>query len=357
MTTLKILAGPKAYTQIKKNGLAPADISAVFGASGAAKWLTIYGLDSAIFSQWLANSEQVIDLFGTSVGAFKLAAASQADCTKALDLLADAYINQHYEGKVTAAQVAIETTRILNTFLSPQSIDEILTNSRYNYHCGAVLCKGLLASDNVNVQKLAMAKAFLLSLIGRNALCNTFDRAVFTSGKPQFDLSGLDAYATHKIVLTKDNFRDAILSSGSIPVVMPGVANVAGGPLGKYRDGGLLDYHPVPSNIGNIDKGLVLYPHFYTEVKEGWFDKFAPGRVVSAKQLDNIVLIGPSDDFVKSLPGGAIPDRKDFYTFKGNDEERIRRWTIAKDRSCELGEEFMQLANSGDIAAKVEPLL
>ena len=69
------------------------------------------------------------------------------------------------------------------------------------------------------------------------------------------------------------------------------------------------------------------------------------------------MLIGPSESFVKSLPGGAIPDRKDFYTFKGNDEERIRRWTIAKDRSCELGEEFMQLANSGDIAARVEPLL
>jgi hypothetical protein len=357
MTTLKILAGPKAYTQIKKNGLAPADISAVFGASGAAKWLTIYGLDAAIFSQWLAASDHSIDLFGTSVGAFKLAAAAQTDNAKAMEALADAYINQHYEGKVTAEQVAIETTRILAAFLSPQTIGEIMTNSRYNYHCGAVLCKGLLASNNVTVQKLAMAKAFLLSLMGRKALRNTFDRAVFYSGKPQFDFSGNDAYATHKIALTSDNFRDAILSSGSIPVVMPGVTNVAGGPVGNYRDGGLLDYHPVPSNIGSIDKGLVLYPHFYTAVIEGWFDKFSPNRVVNARQLDNVVLIGPSEDFVKSLPGGAIPDRKDFYTFKGNDEERIRRWTIAKDRSGELGEEFMQLANSGDIAAKVAPLL
>jgi hypothetical protein len=356
MTTLKILAGPKAYTQIKQNGLAPTDISAVFGASGAAKWLTIYGLDLAIFSQWLPASDQSIDLFGTSVGAFKLAAAAQTNSVRAMDLLADAYINQRYEGKVTARQVAIETSRILAAFLSPQTIDEILTNPRYNYHCGAVLCKGLLASDNVTVQKLAMGKAFLLSLIGRKALRNTFDRAVFYGGKPQFDLAGGDAYTTHKIALNSDNFRDAILASGSIPVVMPGVADVAGGPAGNYRDGGLLDYHPVPANIGDIDKGLVLYPHFYTEVKEGWFDKFSPKRVVSAQQLDNVVLIGPSDDFVKSLPGGAIPDRKDFYTFKGNDPERIRRWTIAKDRSGELGEEFMQLASSGDIAAMVAPL-
>ena len=354
---LRILAGHKAYTRIKKNGLAPADISAVFGASGAAKWLTIYGLDLAIFSQWLVTSDHPIDLFGTSVGAFKLAAAGQTDNAKAMETLADAYINQHYEGKVTAEQVAIETTRILAAFLNPQTIGEILTNPRYNYHCGAVLCKGLLASNNVSVQKLAMVKAFLLSLIGRQALRHTFDRAVFYSGKPQFDLSGRDAYATHKIALTNDNFRDAILSSGSIPVVMPGVANVTGGPMGNYRDGGLLDYHPVPSNIGSIDKGIVLYPHFYTEIIEGWFDKFSLNRVVSAQQLDNVLLIGPSKDFIKSLPGGAIPDRKDFYTFSGNDAERIRRWTIAKDRSGELGEEFMQLANSGDIAARVERLL
>jgi hypothetical protein len=357
MTSLKILAGPKAYTQIVKNGLAPADISAVFGASGAAKWLTIYGLDTAIFGQWLATSKHPIDLFGTSVGAFKLAAAGQADSAKAMETLADAYINQHYEGKVTAEQVALETARILAAFLNPQTIAEILTNPRYSFHCGAVLCKGLLASNSVTVQKLAMAKAFLLSLMGRNALRNTFDRAVFYSGKPQFDLSGRDAYVTHKIALTKENFRDAILASGSIPVVMPGVTNVAGGPVGNYRDGGLLDYHPVPSNVASIDKGLVLYPHFYTQVIEGWFDKFSSKRMVNARQLDNVVLIGPSEGFVKSLPGGAIPDRKDFYTFRGNDAERIHRWTIAKDRSGELGEEFMRLASSGDIAAKVEPLL
>ncbi|NBR79906.1 MAG: patatin-like phospholipase family protein, partial [Alphaproteobacteria bacterium] len=33
---LIIAAGPTAYEHIKKNGLSPDDISAVFGASGAA---------------------------------------------------------------------------------------------------------------------------------------------------------------------------------------------------------------------------------------------------------------------------------------------------------------------------------
>ena len=77
---LSIQAGPKAYQQIKDRGLAPEDISAIYGASGAAKWIAIYGLDRAIFSDWLSQSAHSIDLFGTSVGAFKLAAVQRAIC-------------------------------------------------------------------------------------------------------------------------------------------------------------------------------------------------------------------------------------------------------------------------------------
>jgi hypothetical protein len=37
MSLLRIRAGQSALAHIQKNGLSPADISAVFGASGAAK--------------------------------------------------------------------------------------------------------------------------------------------------------------------------------------------------------------------------------------------------------------------------------------------------------------------------------
>ncbi len=354
MATIKILAGKTAYEHIQQNGLNPADIGAVFGASGAAKWLTIHGLDSVIFDQWLSQSNQPIDLFGTSVGAFKLAAAAQKSPKHAMALLADAYIQQRYEGEVTAERIAFETNRILTNFLGEQAIVDILANPRYNYHCGSVRAMGVLASHNITVQKLAMGKAFTLSLLGRNSLRNTLERVVFSAGQSVNELVGNDCYTTHNVVLTAENFLPAITSSGSIPVIMPSVDNIAGAPAGVYRDGGLLDYHPVPSNIGEINNGLVLYPHFYTQVKEGWFDKFAPWRTVSGKQLDNTVVIGPSDDYVTSLPGGSIPDRRDFITFKDDTEERIRRWTIASDRSHELGHAFMDLAVSGDIAAEVE---
>ena len=353
---LRVFAGPSAYRQIRENGLSPEDVSAVFGASGAAKWLTIHGLDRAVFCEWLSDSTHEIDLFGTSVGAFKLAAAAQVNASGALLALSNAYINQNYQDKEPSRQVVVETNKILRAFLDERSIAEILASPRFNYHCGSVLCSGWLASDNLRTQKFAMVKAFLLSLAGRRFHKGIFERCIFYTGAAVNDFSGADEFVTRKVQLSADNFLPAMLSSGSIPVVMPGVVDIPGAPPGMYRDGGLLDYHALPSNIGNFREGLVLYPHFYRHLKEGWFDKFWAWRQAGAQQLDKTILIGPSEAYVASLPGQRIPDRNDFYRFKNNDEERIRRWTQVRDRGAELGEEFMHLVKSGEIAARVTRL-
>jgi hypothetical protein len=358
MNAIKILAGAKAYQHIQENGLSPQHISAIFAASGAAKWLTIYGLDKAIFSEWLINnnSNNAIDLFGTSIGAFKLAAAAQNDPAKAMSQLADAYISQFYGDDISVEKVGIETHRILNAFLTEGAVTEILSNTRFNYHCASVRCNGLLASSHITLQKIAMIKAFFIALLSRKGLRNTFERTVFYTGSPVNDFIGADQFTTRRVALTAESFIPAVLSSGSIPAVMHGVTDIAGAESGVYRDGGLLDYHPLPSNIGEVKQGLVLYPHFYTHLTEGWFDKFTPWRKVQAQHLANTVIVGPSDAFVRSLPGERIPDRQDFYHFKHNDSERVRRWMLVKERSCELGEEFIRLAESGDIAKVVEPI-
>ena len=357
MKTLKLLAGPRAFAQIRHHGLSPDDISAVFGASGAAKWLTIYGLDRAIFADWLALGSHPVDLFGTSVGAFKLAAAAQRDPAAALAVLADAYIAQQYVGRVTAAQIAQETRRILAAFLPPDAVTDILANPRYNYHCASVRCLGMLADDRPAAQKLAMLKAFILALGGRRFHQQTFERVIFHSGANVHDYAGRDGFVTHRVALTPDNFVPAILSSGSIPLLMPGITGIEGAPSGVYRDGGLLDYHAVPSNVTEIQQGLVLYPHFYTHLKEGWFDKFAPWRKATGTQLDDTLMVCPSAEFVKSLPGSVIPDRRDFVKYQGDDLQRMRRWAQARDQSLALGEEFLQLARTGDIAGRVELLV
>lgn len=354
MAAIKILAGARAYKHIQQHGLAPQDISAVFGASGAAKWLTIYGLDRAIFCDWLSASDQQVDLFGTSVGAFKLAACAQSDPGGALLKLANAYIDQDYEGKDIVRQVIIETRKVLDTFLSTQTIAEVLANPRYNYHCGSVRALGDLASDSASRQKAAMVQGFLQSLLGKSWQQNLFERVIFHPGKAVNDFHARDKFSTHRVALSSSNFYQALLSSGSIPVIMPGVRAMEGAPEGIYRDGGLLDYHAIADNVCTLNRGLVLYPHFYTYLKEGWFDKFWPWRRVSGRQLESTVLIGPSDDFVQSLPGARIPERQDFTRFRGKDQLRVQRWTEVRDRSMELGEAFLQQLNSGDIAGHVE---
>ncbi len=360
MTALRIRAGATALQHIRENGLSPEHISAVFGASGAAKWLGIYGLDCAIFGDWLSQSQQPVDLFGTSIGAFKLAAAARNDPREAMTVLAHAYTQQQYDKNMTTdelgARIALETNRILDTFLPAEGINEILSNSRYHFHCGSVRCKGWLASQNVSKQKVAMARGLLLSAFGRGFYHAMVERVIFSKGTSVLTYSGRDGINTQIIKLTPDNFRDAILSSGSIPVVMPSVENITGAPDGVYRDGGLLDYHPVPSNVTTVNNGLALYPHFYSQLKEGWFDKYWSWRTVRAEQLDRTILLSPSESFVQSLPDQRIPDRKDFYRFRDNDSKRVENWNTAIERSLELGEEFLQLCRSGNVADRAEPI-
>ena len=81
MTTLKVLAGPRAFSHIRAHGLNPSDVQSVICASGAAKTLTTIGLDKVILGQWLKNIDHSVDLLGTSAGAFKLAAACRTECT------------------------------------------------------------------------------------------------------------------------------------------------------------------------------------------------------------------------------------------------------------------------------------
>lgn len=353
---LTIKAGEKAYRHIQEFGLSPQDITAVFGASGAAKWIAIYGLDSAVFADWLSSSSHTVDLFGTSVGAFKLAAAAQLEARSVLSVLADAYIGQDYVGKATSEQVLIETNKLLDLIINDEAIGQLLEHPRYNFHCASVRCAGGLASKHPGIQAIGMLDCFLRDLVGNKHLAARLERTIFYTGNTEGDLSGNDVFVSTRVPLTRENFRDAVLSSGSIPLMMPGIEDIEGAEPGMYRDGGLLDYHPVPSSITKDSNGLVLYPHFYRHLKQVWFDKYFPWRTVGAEHLENVVLISPSEEFINSLPFGRIPDRHDFKRFQKRDHERLTFWNEVKDRSLELGEEFLRLVKSGGIAEVVEPM-
>ena len=203
MQRLQILAGPSAYARIREGGLSPGDVRTVLGASGAAKWLTIYGLDRSIFADWLAGAggETTVDLFGTSIGAFKLAAAAQDAPGAALERLAKAYIAQSYPGPITPEVISGETADILQALLPDGAIAEILDHPRIRFHCSAVRCRGGLASRKAGPQKRTMARAFLLSMRGRGALRGLLERAIFSDPRSVREPHGADGHQTDRVDL------------------------------------------------------------------------------------------------------------------------------------------------------------
>lgn len=381
MKYLQVLAGPSAYQHIRQQGLDVEDISAVFGASGAAKWLGIYGLDQAVLSGWLTSRSSPLPLFGTSVGAWKLAAGAQTDSAAGLQALATAYIEQSYDKDAKQDDVVAQTQIIVDKFLGPEKIQQILNHPIYRYSCGAVRCKGLLAYDNKPALAGGMLAAMLYSSLPFESTMNLsalFDRAVFCDSRLALAtqaFTGSNSVKQVQVDLNSDNFLSAIKASGAIPYIFPGVDQISGAPDGTYRDGGLLDYHPIPNQISaaadgytastlsstadamaRSKTGLVLYPHFYDHIIPTWFDKFHPQRRATAQQLNNVILLSPTPEFIALLPGGRLPDRHDFKTYRGNNAARQERWYRAMDLSDLLGQEFLAMMSSADIAKQVRPL-
>lgn len=352
---LTILAGSTAYRHIKENGLSPDHIDAMLGASGAAKWLCIYGLDSVIFSQWFSGRTRPLHLFGTSIGAWKFAAAAQANCQEAFDRLKHAYAHQYYKGRVSAVQISRETRRIMDEFLTPRAIDEILSHPWIRIGFSAVRCKGLMGSKHSLIQTIGVGQAFALNAISRKLQQFCFERVFFHH--PQYDTGILaeNNFSTTPVPLDRKNFSKALLASGSIPMVMEGVNYIAGAPEGTYRDGGLLDYHPAFS-LNPEQAGFILYPHFYTELTPGWFDKKFTKRRLKGRAMNRIILLAPSPGFVSTLPFGRIPDRRDFVRLMGRDNERIQAWNKAAEMCKTLGHEFMEAAENGSIREKVRKI-
>ena len=352
---LVIAAGAKAYDHIKKNGLSQKDIRLVLGASGAAKWLVLYGLDTAVFSTWFRDRREPLLLWGTSIGAWKFAAASQTDPARAFDALKHGYIHQYYAGRVTPARISRESDRIMAGFLHQTRVSEVLSHPFLRIAIGTVRCRHLLASRHRGVQVLGIGAGAVLNRISRDLQRLVMERVVFHH--PEFDSRTVDfsGFPTRLVPLNARNFRSALTASGAIPYVMEGVPDIDGAPAGMYRDGGILDYHTA-ATLSSEENGLILYPHFYPYVIPGWFDKHNTGRRLTGPVTDRMILVAPSQTFVSRLPFGRIPDRKDFIRFKGKDETRVAAWEKAADMSRRLGDLFLEITRTGRIQQMVRPL-
>lgn len=353
---IDIQAGGLALDKIRSSGLPQESVKVMVGASGGPKWFVLSGLDKALLGEYFRDRTTPIDLIGTSAGSWRFSCFGQHDPLAAHERFEQGYLHMSYSEKPDAREISSKARALIENVVSQESAKQILKNPVVRFNLIAVRSHGLTASDVKPLQMAGLGLAATGNLINRNSLSYFYTRTLFyhpayeSSEKPEFyHANDLPA---DRVKLSKANLVDAIMASGSIPVVMQSVTNISGAPEGRYRDGGITDYHfDMRFHQGD---GLVLYPHFYSRMIPGWFDKALKHRRPSPQNTDNVVLVSPSQAFVDRLPYRKIPDRNDFARFTY--DERVRYWQRVVQESKRLGEEFLELVESGKIRQVVNPM-
>lgn len=354
-SSLILKAGPAAMRILRQRGLRPQDIRVVAGAAGGPKWLVLSGLDRLIFGSWFQDRSDALFLVGSSIGAWRFAALSRAKPIAALDGLESAYIRQRYASKPTAAEVSRESKKIMDAFLDDAGIREILDHPFLRLNMFSTCCNGILATDAKLPLAIGLASAALANLCHRQWLSFFFQQTLFSHPRDLPPFHSGNGFCRRRVNLSGDNFRQALLASGSIPLVMSRVSDIPGAPPGAYRDGGIVDYHlDIP--FGVTDERLVLFPHYTDRIIPGWFDKKLTWRKPHPDHMSHVVMVSPSPEFVDDLPFKKIPDRDDFHRFMGDDNRRIDYWQTVSRKSRRLADELAELMDSGRIAQKVRPL-
>ncbi len=350
--SLVYIAGESAYEKIKDSGLKPDDVSTIPGAAGGPKFLVLSSIDRALFGTFFKGRKKPLYAVGSSIGSWRIAAYAQKNPVEAVSLFERLYIEQIHEKGASAASISKTSDRLLRDYVKPESIEYILNHPYIRTNIISDRGANLISYDAKPVLAAGIGLAIAANTVSSKGVHLFFKRTVFTDSRSRAPF--LDANYPHiEVELTADNFYQAVLASGSIPLWMSGVRNIPGAPRGTYRDGGMTDYH---MDIPYGDSGIVLYPHFSTTVKPGWFDRWLSWRKPDRKNMSNVVLVAPSDSFINSLPGGSIPNRKDFVEFAGNDAERIKKWSRALSLCDKLGNVLLEDIASGAISRKLQKM-
>jgi hypothetical protein len=319
--SLDVRAGPRALAHVRERGVAPSDVTCIPAAAGGPKGLALLPFDRRLLDAGYAARD--VRLVGASIGAWRMTALASPDAPAAIDRLRRAYVReQNYRERPSPREVSEVIRGVVRALLDghPPRVREgvaleVLTSR----------ARGRLAGRE---SKAAFARAALDNALARPRLAKHLHRVVFVAGAAHAP-DPFDAFGALHVPLDDRNAEDALLASGSIPLVCTPVRDVAGAPRGDYWDGGLIDYHLLLPYASN--PGLVLYPHFVPFVTPGWLDKFLPWRKAARAHdwLANVLVIAPSPRFLARLPNGKLPDRNDFYRYGPDHAARIRDWERA----------------------------
>jgi hypothetical protein len=296
-----------------------------------------------------------IATLGSSIGSFRHACFAQTDPHAALARFTEGYVGQAYSNRPTMEDISTESDRILGHFLGPSGSREIVDNKLVRNHIVAARLRNDRGYDRGIPFQLQLAAAAGRNLLSRRRLQKSFSRVLFQPEQTSIEFRDFQTLAT---TLSSENLQHALLASGSIPMVMAGVRSLPEVAQTLF-DGGIIDYHFdftfKRRRSPDQREGLVLFPHFFDRITPGWFDKPLRWRKPSAEAVSNVVMIAPSETFVKGLPGGKVPDRNDFLEMKTTD--RFQRWRRVMDECHALADELNDLFDGKNLADRIEPFL
>ncbi|MBN1383071.1 MAG: hypothetical protein JXA41_15505 [Deltaproteobacteria bacterium] len=356
MIDIHVKAGEKAYRIIKDGGFDWNGITTYFAPAGGPKWLVASGFDLTLLKSGLLGNGGPVLLVGASAGAWRFAAWPQPEPGKSYRALMDTYINTSYQKKDTPQRVLQSLQDIVDTYLEDDALPFALHHKNYRLAIITARARHILASDAKFTQMTGVGIFYLLNMISRSQIHHLAERVVFYNGtKPPYFCLNTDTFKGRCVPLNEINFKYAVVASGAMPIYVAGVRNIYGAPVGNYRDGGLIDYN-LCHRFNARDEEMTLFFHHQERIIPGWFDKRFKSRKPSPEALDNVVMVYPTDAFVGRLPNAKVPDREDFRTYLKDPDLRIKNWRKAADMAEPLGEQFVELVESGRIRDVVEKM-
>jgi hypothetical protein len=351
---LSFKAGREVLPIIRDEGLRPERVRVFAAPAGGPKWFVSVGFDRALMEhRFLERGDGRMLLVGSSAGGWRCLAMACLHRADAYERLRIAYSRNIFTEADTPRTIGQALGRNVQAFLRDEELGHLLDHPRFDVAVHTVRCKGMVGSERLRVQGAGLLAAACLNALTPRSMRLFFERVIFYAGEePAFVRNGFPGTAVR---LSRVNIRAAALATGSLPYIIAGVNGIPEAPAGVYRDGGLTDYQLNQDYCPGPD-GMTLFFHYQERIVPGWFDKPFSWHRPPRGSLDRVLQVYPSREFVDRLPGKKLPDRDDFITFASDPQERIRRWDEAARLSEALGNEFLDVVESGAIRHLVRPL-
>ena len=94
----------------------------------------------------------------------------------------------------------------------------------------------------------------------------------------------------------------------------------------------------------------MLYPHFQKAVVPGWLDKGLKWRHGATPFLDNMVVLAPDPDWVKTLPQRQAARPHRLHPLRARPAGQGAAWGTAVAASRQLADEFAAWLEKPDVA-------